>query len=530
MSERRFQRAEDVELDYGRDLGDPGSFPFTRGRHVSGRSASSWIQRELSGIGSPQESNRQFCQLIAHGAHGLDVIGDTPTMGLVDADHPLAAPAVGSSGVSLSRLADFRALYDGLPLEEISVSHSLPGAFGIAAYYLCAAERGLDCSKLRGSLLQAPLYTEDCAYATHLPAALRMRLTCDSIAFATARMPRYHSFIEDTYFISDGGLDAVEEMAFGFVEVRAVVRRLLARGLAIDSFAPRIGLLVNCRMSLFEEIAKVRATRRIFARMMRDEFGARDPRSQSAIVAVHTSGLTLTAQQPANNIVRGAVQALAMAMAGVQAMEISTFDEAFRTPSPEAHLVALRTQQILALETGVADVIDPLGGSYYIEALTSGIEAKILDMIARIEATGDALELEERGYFRRVIDAAARRYAREVAAGTRPVVGLNVHALPPEQDTLLRAAAERRDEPSCQRADELRAFRRTRDQRRVADALRELRRAAGEPDRDLMPPLCAALDAGGTLGELAGVMREGYGQEYDPFRQVTSPLAADNAA
>ncbi len=507
-------------------LGDPGQFPYTRGRHAGARSKAGWIQHELSGEGSPRASNAQFHRLLGHGATGLDVIGDAPTMGLVDADHPLAASGVGTTGVSLCRLTDYRDLLEGVPLERVSVSQSLPtGAFGIAALFLVARERGVDPAVLRGSLIQLPLYQEDCAYAVHLPIAARMRLARDSIVFASKAMPRFHPFLEDTYYVSDGGLDVVEEMALGFVELRAVVRHVLARGVPIDAFAPRIAVLVNCRMDLFEEIAKVRATRRPFATMMRDEFGAKDPRSLSTVVTVHTSGLTLTAQQPVNNVVRGAVQALAMAMAGVQALEISTFDEAYRTPSAAAHLVALRTQQILALETNVAAVQDPLGGSYYVEALTDELERRIVELIARIEAAGDPLVLAEQGYFRRIIEAAAVRYARSVEDGSRPIVGLNVHQLAPEEDTLLRAEAEEKFATAQAHVERVRAEREQRDRPRLHHALQALFVAGRDPEADLMEPILQGYLADATVGEMAGVLRESYQQPYDPYRQLKSPLA-----
>ena len=330
---RPFYEPGEADRDYAK-IGDPGAYPYTRGR--MGPPAArrrGWIHRELSGEGSPRRSNEQLRDLLARGALGIDVIGDNPTMSALDPDHPMCIPAVGTTGVSLCRKQDFIELVEGIPLDEITLSHSLPPAFALAGQYLASPCHGIDPRVLRGSAIQPPLYSEDCSYSTFLPFETRMRLTLDSIVFALREMPRFHAFLEDTYYISDGGLDAVEEMSLGLLEIREVCRRLLARGLPVDSFAPRIAILVNCRMDLFEEIAKIRATRRMFARMMREEFGATDPRSWSVNIAVHTSGLTLTAAQPANNIVRGAVQALAMAMAGVHGLEISAFDEPFRTPS-----------------------------------------------------------------------------------------------------------------------------------------------------------------------------------------------------
>jgi methylmalonyl-CoA mutase, N-terminal domain len=508
-----------TDRDYDRDLGDPGQFPYARGRRApsAGGRAAAWIQRELSGEGSPRRSNEQFHELLAHGALGVDVIGDTPTEAALDPDHPMCAPAVGTSGVSLCRRQDFVELFEGIPLDRITASHSLPAAFAIAGLYLAGTAYGVDPGVLRGSAIQAPLFGEDCSYATFMPYPLRMRLCLDSIEFSTRAMPRFHAFLEDTYFISDGGLDVVEEMALGFVEIREVTRQLMARGLPVDAFAPRIAILVNCRMDLFEEIAKVRATRRLYARMMRDEFGAQDPRSLAANVTVHTSGLTLTAAQPINNVVRGAVQAFAMAMAGVQGLEISTFDEAYRTPSRAAHLVAMRTQQVLAEETGVARVADPLGGSWYVEELTDELERRIDSEVRRIESVGEIGDLVDAGFFREVFLHGMDRHAQLVQSGAQRIVGINCHVTDRADDTLLRDVAEQRFEPDYEHVERIRRWRSERDGARVESALARVQEAAQTRDADLMGPLVAALEDDCSIGEITGALRLGYGMPADPF-------------
>src|SRR5580700_6505892 len=387
---------------------------------------------------------------------------DNPTMSALDPDHPMCIPAVGTTGVSLCRKQDFIELVEGIPLDEITLSHSLPPAFALAGQYLASPCHGIDPRVLRGSAIQPPLYSEDCSYSTFLPFETRMRLTLDSIVFALREMPRFHAFLEDTYYISDGGLDAVEEMSLGLLEIREVCRRLLARGLPVDSFAPRIAILVNCRMDLFEEIAKIRATRRMFARMMREEFGATDPRSWSVNIAVHTSGLTLTAAQPANNIVRGAVQALAMAMAGVQGLEISAFDEPFRTPSAIAHQTAIRTQQVIQTETNITAVEDPLGGSWYLESLTDELERRIDAAVRQIEELGDVGTLVESGYFRNIFLHGMDRHSRAVQSGDLRIVGVNEHVIAPEDDRFLRDIAEQRFEPDYAHVESIRAWRPTR--------------------------------------------------------------------
>jgi methylmalonyl-CoA mutase N-terminal domain/subunit len=505
-------------LDYENKLGAPGAYPFTRGIRPAG--AWTWIQRELSGEGDPKTSNEQLKHLIAQGQTGVDVIGDAPSMGLLDPDHPLARNAVGTQGVSICCLQDFRELWQDLPLDAITISSSIPASFTAAALYLVAKENKVPPEKLRGSVIQAPFFMEDCGYAVHMPFDLRLRIASDSIAFCTRVMPKFHAFLEDTYFFSEAGLNGAEEMALGFIEIRHVVRDLLKRGIDIDSFAPRIAILLNCSMDIFEEIAKIRATRRLFARMMKEEFKAKDPRSWAPVITCHTSGLSLTAQQPFNNIVRGAIQSFALVMAGVQALEISAFDEAYRTPSPESHLVGLRTQQIIGLETNVTKVVDPLGGSYFVEALTDEIETKIWDMVVDIESKGDPAELSDKGYFKKFFDDVMARYAKEIADGELPKVGLNCHQIPDAEDTLLKDVAETKIEPCWDHIERIKAFKQGRDPEKIKSVLQECCEDARTQDRNLMYPIMNALEAGATVGEISGAMRRAYNYPYDPHGMV----------
>ena len=498
----------------------PGEFPYTRGRKPGSQSAGGWIQRELSGEGGPAESNAQIKYLLGKGQTGIDVIGDSPTMAMLDPDHPLAIHAVGTQGVSLARKQDYLDLFAGIPLDRISVSNSVPALFSMTGLYLAAGAQGVSPDRLRGSVLQPPLFAEDCGYAMHMPHALQARIAADVMQFCAEAMPRFHACIEDTYFFSESGLNAVEEMALGFVEIRCLTRILITRGVNVDRFAPRIAILVNCGMDLFEEIAKIRATRRLFARMMKEEFGARDPRSLSVVVSSHTSGLTLTAQQPVNNVVRGAIQGMALALAGVQAMEISTFDEGYRTPSREAHLVALRTQQILDLETGVTRVADPLGGSYYVEALTDELERRIRTLVSEIEAAGDPLELADRGYFRKFFTDAMERHQRGIALGKDQVVGVNVHCIPEDEDTMLRDMAERKIAPARWRAEQIAAHKRERGIEPVRAALRRVKADAAAPGTNIVPAVLEATDADATMGEIAGALRLACGKAWDPFGMV----------
>jgi len=506
---------EDLQgLDYDKDLNNPGSYPYTRGRR-SGAGVG-WIQRELSGEGEPSRSNEQLKYLIEKGQMGIDVIGDSPTMACLDPDHPFAANAIGTQGVSLCCLQDYRELYKDLPLGSISVSNSIPPAFAIAGLYLVAKENNIPPEKLRGSVVQAPFYCEDCGYSMHMPFPLRLRLTTDSIEFCSQEMPRFHSFLEDTYYISEAGLDVVEEMALGFIEMRHVIRTLLARGLNIDSFAPRIAILLNCSMDFFEEIAKIRATRRLFAKMMKEDFGAKDPRSLAVVIASHTSGLSLTAQQPFNNIVRGAVQTLALVLSGVQALEISAFDEAYRTPSPESHLIGLRTQQVIDLETNVIKVADPLGGAYFVESLTDQVEKRIWDKVMEIEGLGDPAELSDKGWFKKFFDDSMERYASEIRDGDTKKVGLNIHQIPEHEDTLLKEVAEEKIEPCWGRIQKIREFKEKRDQEQIKEVLNQVHEKTRSEGENVMFPILKATETGATMGEIAGMMRLAYGFPYDP--------------
>lgn len=521
-----FYKPPAAELDYGTKLGDPGVYPFTRGtrapRERNPGDPQNTIVRELSGEGPPERSNEQFRYLLERGATGLDVIGDTPTQCFIDPDHPYAREAVGNQGVSVCRAADFVALYEGIPLDRVSCDHSLPGGFAAAGLFLAAESHGYSPDVLRGSAILPPLFAEDTAYSSNLPIELHMRLATDSIEFSTGAMPRFHPFIEDTYYISDGSVDIVDEMALGFVELREVTRRLIARGIDVDRFAPRIALLVNCRMDFFEEIAKIRASRRIYARMMSEEFGAKDPRSLAINVAAHTSGATMTSRQIANNISRGAIQALALTLAGVRAMEISAFDEAIRTPSRDAHTVALGAQHIVQLETGVADVADPLGGSWYVEALTDEIEALILDRIAFIEGLGDVVTLAENGFFRGIFAEAMVARAQELADNRRLQVGVNINETPIEEDGLLRGVTEKRIPPCYERIEEIRTWREGRDRARVIAALDGLESTC-RSGANIMLALLDALRAEASMGECIGVLRECYGRPYDPLGCVERP-------
>lgn len=494
----------------------PGEFPFTRGRLSNPHAQSAWIQRELSGEGDGRRSNEQIRYLLEHGQTGIDVIGDAPTQSLLDPDHTLAREAVGTQGVSLCRKQDFLDLLEGVPFDRVSVSTSVPSFFALSGLALAARQVGFPLDKLRGSVLHAPLYTEDCSYAYHLPVDFRVRLALDSIEYCSEHMPKFHAYLEDTYFFSESGLSPVEEMAFGFVQLRHLVRRLVARGVAVDSFAPRIAMLVNCGMDFFEEIAKVRATRRLYAKMMRDEFGARNPRSMSVAITSHTSGLSLTAQQPANNIVRGTIQALALVLGGVQALEISAFDEAYRTPSKDAHIVGLRTQQIIELEAGAAKVMDPLGGSYFVESLTDEFESRIRARIVELEAMGDPEQLSASSFFKAMFHEAMERSQRAIETGEMPMVGVNMHAMKDDDDTLLKDVTTSKIETWRCHIARIERFKRERDVSRTSVGLDGVTSAVSGTG-NLVVAAINALEADATLGEIVTTMRSALGMPADIF-------------
>ncbi|MBQ62511.1 MAG: hypothetical protein CMQ19_10605 [Gammaproteobacteria bacterium] len=513
--------SETLKTHYQDNLGDPGSYPYTRGTRDN--PGGGWIQRELSGEGDARRSNAQFKYLLEQGQSGVDIIGDSPTQSLMDPDHPLAKYVIGTQGVSLCRHDDYRELFDDIPIDEISISSSGPPMFTVASLYLLAMERGISPASVRGSVLQFPFYAEYCGYAYKMPFDLHLRMTCDIIEFCSKEMPKFHGFLEDSYFFSEAGLNAVEEAALAFVEIRHVVRTLMKRGLDIDSFAPRIAILVNCSMDFYEEIAKIRAMRRIFARMIKEEFGAKDPRSMAVVIACHTSGLSLTTEQPANNIVRGAVQTVALGLAGIQALEISTFDEGFRTPSKEAHLVGLRTQQIVDLEANITRVQDPFGGSWFMESLTDQVEEKVLAMIADIESRGDPADLVTGGYFKQFFEGAMSRYHQNVSSGEVTKVGLNVLQVPEDEDKLLRDVSEAKFEPLMERAEQLRIFKASRDQSAVRESLMAVFKVTST-DENIMEAVIGAVETGATMGEIIGVMREASGTPYDPYGHLTSPI------
>ncbi len=496
--------------DYARDAGFPGSYPFTRGIHATMYRGQLWTMRQFAGFGTAEETNARYRYLLEHGETGLSVAFDFPTLYGYDTDDPEAEGEFGKCGVAVSSLADMEALFAGIPLDRITTSMTINGpAAVIWAMYIAAAERrGIPMAALGGTI-QNDILKEYIAQKSWIfPPRPSLRLIVDTIEYGSLHLPRWNTISISGYHIREAGATAAQELAYTLVDGFAYVQACLERGLELDAFAPRLSFFFNAHNDLFEEVAKYRAARRIWARAMRERFGARDPRSWRLRFHTQTAGCTLTAQQPENNVVRVALQALAAVLGGTQSLHTNSMDEALALPSEEAVRVALRTQQIIAEESGVTNSIDPLGGSYLVEAMTDRLQAEAEAIFAEIEAQGGVTAAIERGYFQRGIAESAYRYQREVDGGRRRVVGVNCYqTAAPLRIPLLRVdpQGERRQR------ERLARLRRERDQGAVGNALAALREAAAG-QANLMPTILDAVRAYATLGEVCRVLREAFGE------------------
>ena len=502
-----------ADSDYLRDIGLPGEFPYLRGVHPGGYRSRLWTMRMFAGFGLAEETNERFRFLLDNGQTGLSVAFDMPTLYGYDTDDPRAVGEFGKCGVAVSSLADMETLFDGIPLGKVTTSMTInsPAAIIWAMYLVVAEKQGVLPEKIGGTL-QNDILKEYIAQNEYIfPPEPSLRLVVDTVEFAAQRLPRWNPISISGYHIREAGSTAVQELAFTLADGMEYVRRCIDRGLAVDDFAPRLSFFFNAHNDFFEEIAKFRAARRIWAREMRDTFHARNPRSHWLRCHAQTSGAALTAQQPENNVVRVGLQALAAALGGCQSLHTNGKDEAWALPSEAAALQALRTQQIIAHETGVTDTVDPLGGSYYLESLTNAVEAGAYDYFRRIEDVGGVLPALESGFFQREIAEAAYTYQREEDRKERITVGVNEYVT----DEALTIPLLRVDrEGEARQIARLQELRRTRDNREVAARLRDLEAAARGAD-NLMPPLLEAARAYATLGEMMGVFREVFG-EYQP--------------
>jgi methylmalonyl-CoA mutase N-terminal domain/subunit len=500
---------EDVELDYERDLAYPGVYPFTRGVYPSMYRGKLWTMRQFAGFGTAEETNERFRYLLDHGQTGLSTAFDMPTLMGYDSDHPRSLGEVGREGVAVDSLADMETLFDGIPLGEVSTSMTInsPAAM-LLAFYVCVGEQqGVPRSELRGTI-QTDILKEYIAQKEWIfPPEPSMRLVVDMIEFCAGELPRWHPVSISGYHIREAGSNAVQELAFTLANGFAYVDACLERGLDVDDFAPRLSFFFNAHIDFFEEIAKYRAARRIWARELRERYGAKNPRSWLMRFHTQTAGVSLTAQQPEVNIVRTALEALAAVLGGTQSLHTNSFDEALALPTQDAVRLALRTQQVIAHETGAVNTIDPLGGSYYLEDLTNRLEAEAYDYFRRIGELGGVVPAIKENFFQREIAEASFRYQSEVEAKQRIVVGVNRYELEGEPEVEIL-----RIDPALERKqiERVQALRARRDSRAVEDTLTRLKEASLR-DVNLMPLIVDAARAYTTMGEMCDALRETWG-------------------
>jgi len=492
-------------------LGTPGEFPFTRGIHPSMYRSRLWTMRQYAGFGTARESNARYRYLLAQGQTGLSVAFDLPTQLGLDSDDALSAGEVGKVGVAVDSLEDMAVLFDRIPLDKVSVSMTINASAAIilAMYLALAEKRGIRWEELSGTV-QNDILKEYVARGTYIfPPQPSLRIISDLVAFCQDRVPQWNTMSISGYHIREAGATAVQELAFTFADAVAYVQVLTAAGLDIDAFAPRLSFFFAAHNDLFEEVAKFRAARRIWAGLARDRFGARNPNSWKLRFHTQTSGSTLAAQQPENNVVRVAIQALAAVLGGTQSLHTNSRDEALALPTEESVMIALRTQQIIAHESGAARTADPLGGSYYLETLTNDIEAGVLAYLKKIEEMGGTLRAIESGYIQREIQESAYAYQKGIERKQRIIVGMNEFTGGDEKLKLKIHAAPKRLEK--EQAERLRRLRARRPKGPVEAALRDLR-AAVDGRANLLPPLVAAAKALATLGEITRIFKDAFGE------------------
>jgi methylmalonyl-CoA mutase N-terminal domain/subunit len=501
---------ETVGVDYERDLGYPGSFPFTRGVYPSMYRGRLWTMRQFAGFGTAEETNSRFRYLLDHGQTGLSVAFDMPALMGVDSDSPRSLGEVGREGVAISSLEDMRILFDGIPLDDVSTSMTInsSAAIALAMYLVVGEEQQVPRARLRGTI-QTDILKEYIAQKEFIfPPGPSMRLVTDMVEFCAKEMPLWHPISISGYHIREAGSTAAQELAFTLKDGFTYVEWALERGLDIDAFAPRLSFFFNAHLDFFEEIAKYRAARRIWAREMRDTYGARDERSMLMRFHTQTAGVSLTWQQPLVNVARTAIEAMAAVLGGTQSLHTNSYDEALALPTEDAVRLALRTQQVIAHETGVVNAIDPLGGSYHVEALTNRLEAEAYELFRRIDELGGMVAAIEQNMPQREIAEAAYRYQQEVEAEERVIVGVNRYLTgSDEQVEILRI------DPDLERKQigRLEAFKARRDSAVVERRVAELAETASVEGRNLMPVIVDSVRDGVTLGEICDTWRQAWG-------------------
>ncbi len=510
----RLYTAEDTSgLIYSRDLNDPGEFPYTRGIHPTGYRGKLWTMRQFSGFGTPEETNTRYKHLLAAGGTGLSVAFDLPTLMGRDPDSELSLGEVGKCGVSIASLADMETLFDGISLGDITTSMTInsPAPMLLAMYLVVAEKQGASWKKISGTI-QNDILKEFIAQKEFIyPPKPSMRLITDVFAFCGREVPRWNTISVSGYHIREAGATALQELAFTLRDGVEYVQYGVDAGLEVDDFVPRISFFFNAHSDFFEELAKYRAARKIWANVMKDRFGAKDERSWKLRFHTQTAGVSLTAQQPYNNVVRTAIQALSAVLGGTQSLHTNSLDEALALPTAEAATLALRTQQIIAHESGVSNVVDPLGGSYFVESLTLDMERGTLAYFDTIDRMGGMVEAIERGFPQREIADSAYRFQQAVERRERVIVGVNDYVVDEEIPIPILYIDEA---AAARQMEKLRALRRERDNDRVERALGELRRAA-EGTLNTMPALIEATRAYATVGEMCDTLRDVWGEHVE---------------
>ncbi len=519
---------EDVEqIDYQKEIADPGQYPYTRGIHPDMYRGKYWTRREVCGYGTASDTNKRLKFQMAEGVGGLNVILDIPSHMGIDPDHPRAFDEIGVTGCNFCSLEDMEDLVDGIAIDKTSMSlitTSCSTPVILAQYLVVAEKRGIDPSTLRGTIQNDPVHFRYCGFRTAVPLKLALKTGVDSIEYTARNMPHWYNTTVNMYDLREQGIDAPQEVAFGLGMAMCYIDGALERGLKIDQFAPRMAFYCSSHVDFFEEVAKLRAARKLWAKILKEKYGAQDPRSLKFRFAVHTAGCSLVPQQPLNNIIRVAYQAMAAVLAGVQSLHCCSYDEPIALPTEDAQLLALRTQQILAYETGVARVADPLGGSYYVESLTGVIEKKAEEILARIEELGGMYEAMRTEWIDKEMEKAALKRQKELEESKQIAVGVNAFVSEAEKETpggVHRIPAET-TEIQVKRVRELKE---RRDNTKVKNALEAVSRKADQGEKaNLMPEIIDAVKAYATLGEIVGTMREAYGYSYDPLKVIENPF------
>jgi methylmalonyl-CoA mutase N-terminal domain/subunit len=511
--ERLYTPLDVKALDYDRDLGYPGSFPFTRGVQPTMYRGRFWTMRQYAGFGNAKDTNARYRYLLGAGQTGLSVAFHLPTQAGYDSDHPLSMGEVGKVGVAIDHIDDMKILFDSIPLDKVSTSMTMNAPAGVllSMYLAIAEEQGVSWDKVSGTVQNDVLKEIICRGQYIYPPKQTMRLTVDLIEFCQKHVPRWNTISISGYHIREAGSTAAQEMAFTLADGIAYTQACIDRGMDVDSFAPRLSFFFNAFTNVLEEVAKFRAGRRYWAKVMRDRFKAKDARSMMLRYHVQTGGVTLTAQQPLNNIVRVALQTYATALGGAQSLHTNSYDEALCLPTQQAVTVALRTQQIVAEESGATDTIDPLAGCYYVETMTDKIEAEIDDYIKKIDAMGGTLTAIEQGYIQKEIQNSSYRFQKEIEHNERVYVGINKYTMEEPPPTGLLKVDMSVGEL---KAKELEAFRAKRDQAKWKAALDKLRQVS-QTEENVIPYVIEAVKAKATVGEVCNVWRDVYG-EYRP--------------